>query len=467
MWRSGNQPIIRRLLARTTPLRALAPLASIWRPFAARRRAVGIGATCALAAGGALLVLPIAAARALDAAEARDASGVTRWVAVFAAAVLVEATLRFVARSLLVGASRDAEAALKDGLQAHLLRLPVRWFDRHSPGEVVSRMTQDVEAMRFTTGPALLYGLQALAVVPGGLAVLLQTTPTLGLVAFGFFAALSVYLFRLAPALRRESTAVQAALGEVGARAGEAFAAIRFVQAAHRIDAETRSMARAAENVRGQSVALARVQARMDLGIHATTECVLFAGLCLGGLAVANGTSSPGDLLGFYALLGVQLAPLLALGFVLGGLPRALGAAVRVQEVLDAPLDPGATDGERVPDTASGARPTPPRIEVRHLTFRHAGSSALTLEDVSFVLEPGQSLGICGPVGSGKSALVDLLLRLEEPPPDTIFFDGIDVVTIAPGATGTPRVARSEPLASDARSMICPTAWIRASASGA
>ncbi len=432
----ATAPIIRRLLFRLAPFRALIPLAPIWRPFAARRRAVGCGATAALAAGAALLVLPIAAGRALDAAEARDPAGVTRWVAVFAAAVLVEAALRFTARWLLVGASRNAEAALKDRLQAHLLRLPVPWFDRHPPGEIVSRLTQDVEAMRFTTGPALLYGLQALTVVPLGLLVVLQTAPALGAVALLLFAGLSVYLLRLAPALRRESTAVQAALGEVGARAGEAFAAIRFVQAAHRVDAETRAMASAAEELRARSVELARVQARTDLGIHATTEAVLFAGLCLGGLAVAERTASPGDLLGFYALLGVQLAPLLALGFVLGGLPRALGAAVRIEEILTTPPADAAGNGDRpTPDPCEQDRAlSPPSVEVRNLTFRHPGRDTPTLRDVSFVLAPGETLGICGPVGSGKSALIDLLLRLQEPPSGTVYIDGFDIRSVAPAA---------------------------------
>ncbi|MDA0934527.1 MAG: ABC transporter ATP-binding protein [Planctomycetota bacterium] len=413
------------------PLRALAPLGPIWRPFAARRVAVGLGSLCALLAGGALLGLPVAAGRALDAAGAGDASGVTLWVGAFAASVAVEALLRFAARSLLVGASRDAEADLKDRVQEHLLRLPVRWFDRHPPGEVVSRLTQDVEAMRFTTGPALLYGLQALTILPLGLAVLLATTPALGAVALTAFAGLALYLLRLAPKLRTESTAVQQALGEVGARAGEAFAAIRFVQAARRVEAETQAIAAASENLRDRSVRLARVQARTDLGIHATTELVLFAGLCLGGMAVAEGSASPGDLLGFYALLGVQLAPLLALGFVLGGLPRALGAAARIQEILDAEVSAGAGASAGPPD-ATQPGSNPPRIEVRDLSCRLDGSDEPALSGVSFTVEPGQTLGICGPVGSGKSTLVDLLLRLEDPEPGRIFVDGEDVLTIAP-----------------------------------
>lgn len=423
------------LLSAPAPLRALAPLGPIWRPFAARRGTVGLGALCALLAGGALLGLPIAAGRALDAAGAGDTAGVTMWVGAFAASVAAEALLRFAARSLLVGASRDAEASLKDRVQEHLLRLPVRWFDRHPPGEIVSRLTQDVEAMRFTTGPALLYGLQALTILPLGLAVLLTSTPALGAVALAAFAGLALYLLRIAPQLRRESTAVQEALGEVGARAGEAFAAIRFVQAAQRVEAETRAIAAASETLRDRSVRLAVVQARTDLGIHATTELVLFAGLCLGGLAVATGTASPGDLLGFYALLGVQLAPLLALGFVLGGLPRAIGAASRIQEILDAERSAGASASTDPPAGAHAAAPPdakPPRIEVRSLSCRRGRSDEPALSEVSFTVEPGRTLGICGPVGSGKSTLVDLLLRLEDPEPGRIFVDGEDVLAIAP-----------------------------------
>ena len=127
----------------------------------------------------------------------------------------------------------------------------------------------------------------------------------------------------------------------------------------------------------------------------------------------------------------MQLAPLLALGFVLGGLPRALGAGARIQEILDAEVSAGAGASAGPPD-ATQPGSNPPRIEVRDLSCRLDGSDEPALSGVSFTVEPGQTLGICGPVGSGKSTLVDLLLRLEDPEPGRIFVDGEDLLTIAP-----------------------------------
>jgi ATP-binding cassette subfamily B protein len=411
-------------LALPLDLAALAPLGRIWRPYLARP-AVVVGGVLAAALGAALLLaLPVAAGLVLDAARAGDGSAVTRHALWFGAAALAEAGFRYLARRLLIGASRRAEEGLKNRLVRHILRLPIGWFDRARAGDLVSRLTQDVEALRFTTGPALLYGVQALVVLPGGIALVLDTSPWLGLAATLCFAAMFAALRALAPALRRESWAVQDALGAIAERAGEVFGAIRLIQAAHRIAAENRAMGeRSAAHLR-HGVALARTQARTNLAIHLAGELVLLAGLGFGALAVGTGGATPGELLEFYALLGVQVAPLMALGFVLGGLPRALGAAERVEEVLRV---------ER--EARGGDAPGPdPRIEVRGLTFAHPGSRQPVLRDVSLTIEPGQTVGLCGAVGSGKSTLLQLLLRLYDPPRGTVLLDGRDVLDLDPDA---------------------------------
>ena len=146
--------------------------------------------------------------------------------------------------------------------------------------------------------------------------------------------------------------------------------------------------------------------------------------LLVGGGRVIDGQLSVGGLFEFTVYLGMMMFPLEILGWTLATMPRALAAAKRVEEIFAAAPEPDA--GKDLALTG--------RIEARSLSFRYPGAEQDALRDVSFSLEPGQKLGLLGPVGSGKSTLLALLLRFYDPPRGTLFLDGHDVLDLAPQA---------------------------------
>lgn len=412
-------PFLRALLQR------LAPLRPIVAPFLVRRGPVLLGAGATIGAALALLSMPVLAGRALDAARGGDAGTVTTLAAAFAAAAIFEGALRMSARRLLIGASRRAEESLKARIAHHIARLPVPTIEAERTGDLISRLTQDVELLRFVTGPLLLYGAQAAIVVPGGVAIVMRSSVGVAAGAAILFVAMVVALRRLSPLIERRSTRAQEALAAISDHAAERAVGIRVLQVFHRMVAEDRAMRELAGELATRGYAVARLQAVVNAVIHLAVELVVLVGLVFGAIEVARGRSTPGALLEYWALLGVQLGPLMALGFVFSGMPRALAAGRRVERILELPMETDAGEG-----TIAG----PGRIHVRGLTFRHAPDREPILRDVSFDVEPGTTLGIVGPVGSGKSTILDLLLRLREPPPGALFVDGVDVLTIAPAA---------------------------------
>ena len=342
-----------------------------------------------------------------------------------ALAGLAIGVLRFFARHLLIQTSRHFEADLKRDLVAHLQRLPLPYFDQAGTGDLISRLTQDVELVRFMVGPAVLYGASAVVVLPGAAWLMASLSGALAGTILIAFVLMFLSARRLMPRIQAASTQVQEAIGAISDRAVEAFAGIRVLMTFARARAENGRLDALSQHYLERNIALTRLRALYNLLIHVATDVVTLAVLVVGGLEVLGGRLSTGQLFQFLLLLGLMTWPLIALGWILVTLPRAKAALLRIEEIFAQPVEPGAQ-----PHDDASLLPLRGDLEVRGLTFRHAGRDRDALENVSFSLRAGQKLGLVGPMGAGKSTLLALLLRLYEPPRGTIFLDGQDVLDL-------------------------------------
>ena len=335
---------------------------------------------------------------------------------------LAESLFRYVSRKTLIDVSRHVEEELKNDLIAHLQRLPAAWFDRSRTGDVVSRLTQDVELVRFVMGPLMLHGGSTLCLLPAGLWLMLSMNVPVTLACLAVFAVLFVSMRILLPRLHKWSKKSQEAIGEISQRAQEDFAGIRVVQQFSIVDRERAAMATKNRRYLLANLRLARLRSLFHAMSHSTSGVVLLSVLAVGGQQVIAGQITVGQLFQFTGYLALMTFPLEILGWTLATLPRAYAAGTRIAELF-----------EVEPENPAGATPAlQGRLRVENLTFTFPGASRPSLQDVSFRLEPGQKLGLVGAVGSGKSTLLALLSRFYDPPRGTIFIDDHDVLDLAP-----------------------------------
>lgn len=386
-------------------------------------RLVAVGTALVPVHAAASLWMPGLLGEALDSLQhggTREALASTCWLLVVLA--VVENWSRYVSRRTLIDASRHVEQDLKDDLVAHLQRLPIAWFDRARTGDVTSRLTQDVELVRFVMGPLLLHGGSALCLLPAGLWLMLGMDVPVTLASLGAFGVLFVAMRSVLPRLQASSRQAQEAIARISQQAQEAFAGIRVLQ---QFDAVARE--RAAMTTRNRrhllaNVRLARLRSLLHALTHATSGLVVLAVLLVGGWQVIEGRLTVGQLFEFVGYLGLMTFPLEILGWTLATLPRAYAAGIRIAELF-----------EVEPEPTTGAAPSlRGALEVRNLTFTYPGATRPALQDISFRLPAGRKLGLVGPVGSGKSTLIALLLRFYDPPRGTIFVDGHDVLDLTP-----------------------------------
>lgn len=342
-----------------------------------------------------------------------------RWRTLFAlvAFALATACFQFWMRWLWIGWSRDGEQSLRHGVFRHLMSLPVPYFHRSRTGDLMSRLTSDVEAVRMGFGPGLMHAIATTMMAATGLALMISHSPTLTGVVLLPLAGLFLSMRGLLPRIHRESTAVQERQADLSARSQESFSGARVVKTFARENHEESRFSELSRSYFDASVRLATTRALFRGSIELFATATLVVIVLYGGHLVLQEQITIGEFVAFNGYLQMLIWPTIAMGWTLSLFKRAEAAEQRLRSLRLA---------EPEPVQGASRTPGPGALEVRDLTFTHPGSPGPALQGVSFSLEPGGTLGIVGATASGKSTLVSLICRLLEPPRGTVFLDGAD-----------------------------------------
>ena len=454
-----------------------------------------MGVVCLGAATLASLAIPWTLERAID-ALAHDAgrAPLAEYVLLIVVFALVNGVARLGSRFAIIGGGQWIEYDLRNDLYASFLALPPRFYAAHATGDLMTRASSDVAAVKSLVG----FGVVSLAgtafAFAGALLAMLAVDPWLTLWALGPYPALIALSKRFNAVVHDRSQAAQDQLGVLSARVQEYVAGMTVVRAYTLEDSATREFGRENAEYLRRSLALARSQSSfaplMGLIAGVGTLTVLWAG----GRAVVDGRLSLGALAAFNGYLAYLAWPTIALGWTLSIVRRGLTSMARIQEITDGlverdkrigigatePLrtslrppavesglaDPARTgagsaspepsvvagsarsdsvEGGLIQERSGSVAPSPifssssahptgsAAIRFVDLAFAYDGRPP-ALRGVSFSVGAGETVAVVGPTGSGKSTLGLLLARLWEPPPGTIFVGDRDVTRLPHGA---------------------------------
>ena len=414
-----HTPYLARVQRSGTYARVFAALPRYW-------RVIALGTLCVVGSRLLMVEAPLQLKVALEALESGlpTATASARGAAwTFLGISLGAGVLTFLMRRLLIGASRHVERDLKREVFEHLERLPASFFDRSRTGDLISRLTSDIDAVRWFFGPGFMYVGGTLVLFPMVLVRMAGISLPLTLLALLPLLGILLVVRLTAPAIMRRTKAVQARTGDLSARAQESFAGARVVRAYATEPLEIDAFASVNKELVHETVQLARLRAIMSGLIYVLGGGAELVVLLYGGTQVMDGALTLGDLLPLLAYVGMLIWPMISVGWVVSAIQRASAAMKRINEVLDTPPE----ESVRAEPAAQGA-PTGGALRVEGLTYTYPGTERAALEDVSFDLPKGGTLAVVGPVAAGKSTLLRLLTRLYEPPPGTIFLDDVDVL---------------------------------------
>jgi ABC-type multidrug transport system fused ATPase/permease subunit len=393
------------------------------RPY---RRAVLISFALAAVAMGAGVLIPFLVGQTVDEIRGDGANLTPLALAVVAAGVL---RLAFsVSRRIVAGqVSLGVEYDLRNRMYQHLHSLELSFFDTEQTGQLMSRATVDLQAVRFFLGYGLIFILQAALTIVIAATVMIVLDPWLALVSLAPMPFVIWISFRYGRRNRPASQEVQQRIAELTAEAEENIGGVRVVKAFAQEDRQLRRFDRATKRVFEQSMVSTRLRAFYSPFIGFLPQLGLAALLFVGGKQVIDGQLSEGDFVAFYGYVLLLTGPMRMLGMALGMAQRAVASGERVFQLLDrAPRLTALPDAPPLP--AGGGR-----VELRDVTFAYDGHEPV-LRGIDLEVEPGQTVAIVGPTGSGKTSLVMLIPRLYDVDEGAVLVDGADVRSVDPAS---------------------------------
>ena len=381
-----------------------------------------------LVASAASLVTPQLIRIAIDDGIApRSLSVILLAVGGLAAAALLRGLFQFLQGYLAERASQGVAYDLRNDLFARIERLGFSYYDRVETGQLVTRLTSDVEQIRTFSGSGVVQLAAAAVMLLGTTALLFSLNWRLALVALAIVPVIFVLLLRFVRRIGPLFRGVQQTLGRLNSVLQEDLAGIRVIRTFAREDYESSRYRSVNDELLEKNLTTVRTFSNNFPFVFLLANLGTLAIVLFGGLQVIGGSLTIGELVAFNTYLGFLLFPILTIGFLAAGISRAGASSQRVFEVLDAPLEvQDAPDAVTLP-------PISCRVGFDSVSFRYPGDEREILQDISFAAEPGQTVAILGTTGSGKSTLVNLIPRFYDVTSGSVKLDGHDVrdVTLA------------------------------------
>jgi ATP-binding cassette subfamily B protein len=341
-------------------------------------------------------------------------------------AALLQGIFRYLWRVNIHGFSRRSESDLRETVFSHLQKLPFIYFQRAKTGDLMSRLTNDIQAVRELLGFGSLAVVDAAVVITFSLSLMIAIDPWLTLWSLLAMPLITIAVRFFGGHIFRWSRDIQQHLSTLSAYVHENLSGIRVVQAYTQEENQIQGFTKISSAYMDKNLWLATLWGvfwplmRVLAGIAAAIV------LWVGGRKVLQGSMTLGEFVAFNGYLAMLTWPLMAVGHVVNQYQRGTAALSRVIEVLDTPVAAGYRgDGPEVP-----IRSMQGHIEFRNLSFAYGDENLPVLKGISLKIPVGSTCGIIGETGSGKSTLVNLLPRLFEPPEGAIFVDGIDIKKI-------------------------------------
>jgi len=402
-------------LALWTTMRHLVPL---WR---AQWRLAALGLSCALAFTALSLLIPILIQRTIDdAIDGGDRSVLVPYLTAIAVVAVVRFGVNFTRRYATARIGIRVEARLRSMLYDAYLRYPRAFYDRHATGEVISRATNDIYPVRYFIGWGVVQAIQSLLMLIGAGIVLTVVNPRLALTAAIAMPPIAILTYFFAHRVFPISREVQRKKGHLTEASDEAVVGIEMVQAFGREDDVRNRFGDRAESVRHETMRQASIEARFLPGLVFLPTLGIAAVLLIGGREAIAGNLTIGEFTLFVTLLLQLVWPLEALGWIINLGQRATAAASRSFAWLES-IEPLR---ERRPPLALPEGPLPVRLE--DVRFRY-GTGSEVLRGIDLEVEPGEIVAVCGPTGSGKTSLLNLLPRFYDPTFGHARLGGVDV----------------------------------------
>ena len=385
------------------------------------------GTLSVLIMNGIWVLFPLVVGRAVNSLKSAEVSPRTlHQISGLAVLILLVAAskgiFQFLTRWIVIGVSREIEFDLRNDLFRHLEGLSYSFYQRTRTGDIMARATNDLNAVRMLLGPAIMYSANTIVFTAGAIAFMFSISPKLTLYAFLPLPLVSIVVQYFGRKIHERFERIQAMFSDISARAQENLSGVRVIRAYVQEEAEIAGFESSNREYIARSLKLVRLMGMLWPTLETMLGLAVVLVLWIGGREVIKGAMNVGDFVAFNTYM-VQLTwPVIALGWVINIFQRGTASLARIHQLM---LEkPEITDSpEALPvDSETELQGD---IEFRDLNFSYDGHEVL--HGINLQIKAGSSLAIVGPTGSGKTTLVNLIPRIYDAVPGSVWIDGLPI----------------------------------------
>lgn len=400
----------------------------LWRYILRYRARYVRGILCLVATATLAMSIPLLLKRAIETIEKGDDPGqLVFYVFLMIGIALAQGVVRSFSRFMIFNVGRDIEYDLRNDLFAHLQKLSLNYYQRQLIGDLMSRLVNDVTAVRLLLGLGILNGLNTPLYYVYAVSAMVAIDPLLTIAALSLYPFMLITVKKMSRQLMEKTLKVQQGLSDLSSRVQEGVSGIHVIRAYVREEWQNNEFARLNDTFQTESMALAQVRGFFQPLMKGVSGLGLLVVLWYGGSHVISGRLSIGDLVAFMGYLHLLAWPTMALGWLISIFQRGQAALKRLEVIFQ--VQPEIVDGK-----GDGlAREVRGEIGFHHVDFAYHSkdNGHQILHDINFTVPAGSTVAIVGRMGSGKSTLVHLLPRLFDVTNGMITIDGQDIRSVS------------------------------------
>ena len=337
-------------------------------------------------------------------------------------ATLVSGVFRFYIRQTIIVISRRIEYDLREDFWNHIQKLPLRYFQNNSTGNIMALATNDISAVRMFVGPAVMYSIDTFVTLVIVIGLMIAISPSLTLFSLLPLPFLSYFVYRVSKKIHKKFTLIQEKFSELTTKAQENFSGIRVVKSYVREDYEISQFERLSGDYLFRQMDKVKIQALFQPILYIIAGISVIVVIGAGGVMVIKGQLTLGDISAFVIYLGLMIWPVIAFGWVANIVQQSEASMKRLKAILSE--KPEIEDTEKTDHSIIGIEG---EIELRNVTFRYRPELPYVLNNVNIKIEKGKTVAFIGRTGVGKSSLVNLIPRLYDTTSGAVMIDGRDV----------------------------------------
>ncbi|MDG1270292.1 MAG: ABC transporter ATP-binding protein, partial [Ulvibacter sp.] len=333
---------------------------------------------------------------------------------------LLAAVFTFVMRQTIIVVSRKVEFDLKNEVYQHYQKLSLGFYKQNRTGDLMNRISEDVGKVRMYIGPAIMYSTSTITLFVVVISYMFLSDPELTLYAIAPLPVLSIMIYRLSIAIHKRSTVVQEYLSKLTTFTQESFSGIGVIKAYGIEPSTTQEFESLSQASKEKNIDLTKVQALffplMMLLIGASNILVIYIG---GSKFISGEIQDFGTIVSFLIYVNMLTWPVAIVGWVTSMIQQAEASQKRINEFLK--TEPA------IVNTSKTATPIKGSIAFKSVSFTYDDTNIQALKNISFTVQPGETIAILGNTGSGKSTILELIARLYDTEPKTLFIDNTPI----------------------------------------